>query len=355
MPDQSLNPPPPDDEGASQPPRRDDDTANSGRPLHSGKLPQNPFNDFVNDHLDLTDLEGGSESPRARPSGNPFQLTGRPPFAASSHDVWNVDDDDEDDMFDFDDDDDDLDPTDRPTPFGSVFGAGPSVPPSGKKKNDPPPNRPTGGLFGGPPVPGKPSPFGPVPNPLPRPGAPSPRPGTPPRFMGLTLPRMGTPPEHDTRWKQMNFRLKSDLELIHVNSVFGVMPRVTVIPQAERLLKNRFFVIQAIEPGWIAVKVLLDKRPALIGFVRAETVTLLEMERSWSKLLLSPITFRVSPIDLVMVLGGVVVVLSLISMLLTPTADPLVMQTTLTELQTQVQAQAEQLRQLEALINQLRP
>jgi len=247
-------------------------------------------------------------------------------------------------MFEDDEDDDDL--TARPPSFGGVFGAVPPGSFSGKKKDAPPPPGRPSGLFGGlPSPPGPPSPSGP------RFGTPPPRP------VGIGLPRMTAPSEHDVRWKPMNFHLKADLEIFHTNIPLGALPRVTIIPQAERLLRRRLFVIRPFEPGWVAVKVVLEKRPPLIGFVHADTLILQPAVTGtkWPDLLLHEFSVNFSVADALMWLSAVIVVVLLLNAALSADSASVLTDAALTELQALVQAQGDRIQQLETQINQLLP
>lgn len=246
MPDEPRSPLQDDNEPTGEPetPSTPPPDSTPPRPL------KNPFTDFVNDHLDFTDM-GTQDATKPKPL-NPFQLTGRPqPPARSDKDVWNVDDDEDDDDDLFDEDDAGQSPTVAP-PGGGIFGSlsKPSAP-SGSGL----PPRP-----GGFPPPGSIPAFG---------GFPA---GRPPAGSG-GLPRLPLPTIFDARWRQVRFRVQADLEVFHPPSPVS-LPRTTVFIDANHTLKGMLHVIHPFAPDWMAVRITLKGR-TVIGLARTNMLTLL--------------------------------------------------------------------------------
>lgn len=239
------------------------------------------FSDYVNDHLDLSDL-GDAETFADERRADLLSGGDRGTVPRSDdYDPWEVGGDTPDDdgenseprraggvfgMFrpnlsPIDHDDDDDEDAGAAGLGGAKPGLGSFVPPDASTPsiNRPPTRRPSGQFSYDPPLR---TGGGPTSGPF---GSPFSRlPGN-----LNTPPRVPIPSAGDSRWILYAFRARPHLEIHHPASLTSPA-RVTVIPNAATTLDGRLYAISSLVPGWIAVKVTLTMRQPIIGFVRAD-------------------------------------------------------------------------------------
>lgn len=317
------------------------------------------FSSYVNNHLDLSDLDDDDTDADAEQSKRSPDVAGRLSALLDDHDPWEVDDDDADDdemprpsgIFGVfrpnlspahhDEDDESTDerklglrpsaPSERPT-LGD--GKPASVPPSGSRSSYDPPLR-TGGGFGV-----FPSSIGDL---FPR----------PPGDQALP-PRIPIPSASDSRWMLYRFRTHAHLEIHHPASLTAPV-RSTLIPDPVTMLHGRLHAIPAVAPGWVAVKITLSMRQPIIGFVRANQIHLMPAKPtpSWTTRLYNlAISKRGSRLiqSILLLAISVLMLLMLIVLLFEPRPQSM---PDLAAVEARLEEQAERIEQLELRLHTL--
>lgn len=253
-----------------------------------------PFNDFVNHHLDLSDLDStGSAAPPRAP--NPFTRSSSLPPTPPLPGLHRMDSEDIDHSL-FEDDDDDADPA-------------------------PPPGPPFGGKLNSPASPfwrrsGEPA----------RPEPPEPR----RRLFGTDIPsasslppRIPFPSSTDSRWISGVYSVRDDLEIFSPPSLFS-LSRVTIVANASRRMDKRIEYIRDISPGWSAVRLILHPgRMPITGYVRTASVHLRSTSH-FRRNLLELLDMRITLIDVLVLIAAVLLVTAVVSQVVVqePVSNP---------------------------------
>lgn len=287
------------------------------------------FNDFVNDHLDLSDLESSNAQPRPRPA-NFFGSSNTPPTPPLPG-LHRIDSDDIDQSL-FDDDDDDNEDIGLQSRLPG-FGTRPSTPSSSQfwrrsssANPESTPSDPSGRRL----------PFGT--------GVPS---------ASNLPPRIPFPPSTDSRWSAGVYSVRDDLEIFSPPSLFS-LSRVTVVANASRRVDKRIEFIRDIAPGWSAVRLTLHPgRMPITGYVRSGSVRLMNashLRRNLFELL----DLRVTLIDALVLVAAILLISAVVSQVLSTQelpADSGRENDRVTSLEAELQAQSERISQLEAMMN----